>query len=225
MPGCSSLYAQYDESCRDMYRRLGIRTVGDLRAEREMTRAPSAWADVCGARLVCLPVAEGGEGADTNYIRMLLDGELDRFDADDMAAFYIQLLERRADRLGDAYRILAVDSNLPVLVHCAAGKDRTGVFIALVLSSLGVPDELVVQDYALTEVLRPNRIDAYAERFVAAGRDPEIARVLFESPAIAMASMLRYLREEFGGVRGYLVQHAQVTAEAIGAVGANLLSQ
>ncbi|GGL15922.1 protein-tyrosine-phosphatase [Nocardia jinanensis] len=223
MPGGSGSYAIYDESARAEYQRLGLRTVIDLRAGQETSRAPTAWAQVCGARLVLLPVAEGGEGADTNYIRMLISGELDGFGIEDMARFYTDLLLRRAEQFGAAYRVLAEDRDLPALVHCAAGKDRTGVFTALVLSSLGVPDELVIEDYALTELLRPNRIDAYADRFTAVGRDPEIARVLFESPAAAMASTLRYLQEQYGGARGYLAEMARVPAEVVDAVCSNLL--
>lgn len=223
MPGGSASYAIYDAAAREQYLRLGLRAVVDLRAEQEMLRGPTAWADVSGARLVQIPIAEGGEGADTNYIRMLLDGEMDHFGVDDMSTFYIDLLERRAEQLGRAYRVVADAENLPALVHCAAGKDRTGIFVALVLSSLGVPDAFVVEDYALTGVLRPNRIDTYADRFVAAGRDPEIARLLFEAPAASMASTLAYLDAEYGGAEQYLVSRAGVDRERVDALRALLL--
>ncbi|WP_067650368.1 tyrosine-protein phosphatase [Nocardia harenae] len=221
--GDEALHSIYDESAGARYRDLGVRTVIDLRADLETERAPSAWARACGAELVRLPVAEGGEGADTNYLRMLLDGELAGFGIADMTTFYTDMLLRRAGQLGAAYRILAEPQRLPVLVHCAAGKDRTGVFVALVLSSLGVPGEHVVRDYALTEVLRPNRIDAYAERFAAASRDVEAARALFGSPAAAMEATLRYLDERFGGAAGYLAEVAGVSGRVVDAVRANLL--
>ena len=224
LPGGSTSYAIYDPAADEHYQCLGLRTVVDLRAEQETARAPSAWADICGARLVRLPIAEGGEGADTDYIRQLLAGELDSFGVDDMARFYLDLLRRRATQFGTAYRLLADEGNLPMLVHCAAGKDRTGVFIALVLSSLGVPDEVVVEDYALTQVLRPNRVAAYADRFTAVGRDPDIARVLFESPAAAMGSMLEHLHESFGGAVDYLIRFAGVPAHVIEAVRSNMLA-
>lgn len=219
----SDTYAVYSAEADVELAKLGLSTVVDLRAEHEAGRAPSAWADVCGARLVALPIAEGGEGADTNYIRMLLDGEIECFDSDSMAEFYVQMLQRRAEPLGAAFRLLADPSNLPLLVHCAAGKDRTGILVALVLLAVGVPDSVVVEEYSLTQILRPNRVDSYAHLFVAAGRDPEIGRVLFESPSSAMVSTLSYLQEEFGGVVGYLTGPAGVSGDDIGAVRKNLL--
>ncbi|MGB6243386.1 tyrosine-protein phosphatase [Gordonia sp. (in: high G+C Gram-positive bacteria)] len=213
--GGPSSYSFYDPTNEVDYRRLALRTVIDLRAAQEVSAAPTAWARACGARLYEFPIAEGGEGADTNYLKMLLTGELDRFDAVAMGRFYIDLLERRADRWGAAYRLLAEAGNLPALVHCAAGKDRTGVFIALVLSSLGVPDDDVTKDYALTDVYRPDRIDAYADRFRAVGRDPEIGRALFESPREAMTTMLDHLKAVYGGAVGYLVSRAGVDAETV----------
>ncbi|NKY64514.1 tyrosine-protein phosphatase [Gordonia rubripertincta] len=224
-PGGPSSYSFYDAEHDAHYRSLEVRTVIDLRAEAEFTRAPSAWASATGGTLHQLPIAEGGEGADTNFFQMLLTGELTAFDATDMGRFYVALLEQRADVLGAAYRLLADRSALPVLVHCAAGKDRTGVFVALVLRSLGVAEEVVVQDYALTGVLRPNRVDASADRIVAAGRDPEIARVLFDAPAEAMRFALAHLTERYGDAAHYLTDRAGVSAADLAAVRLNLLER
>lgn len=209
-PGGPPTYSFYDAELDPHYRGLRVQTVIDLRAVKEAALAPTAWARATGARLVELPIVEGGDGADTNYIRKLLTGELERFDTTDLGRFYIHLLEHRADVWGEAYRVLAEAESLPALVHCAAGKDRTGVFIALVLSSLGVPDDVVALDYSLTDVFRPNRIEAYADRFRAVGRDPESARALFESPRDAMTTMLDHLSTDYGGVHGYLSDRAGV---------------
>ena len=222
-PGGPASYSFYDRSQDHRYRGLGLRTVIDLRSAVEISRAPTAWAEATGARLCEIPINEGGEGADTNYVGMLLTGELERFDAEALGRFYLDLLERQGQNWGRAYRLLTDPGCLPALVHCAAGKDRTGVFIALLLSSLGVADNLVAEDYALTGILRPNRIDAYADRFLAAGRDPDIARALFESPAEAMLSMLEQLSEHYGGTQGYLRQEAGVTQEDLDAVRRNLV--
>lgn len=222
-PGGPASYSFFDVQQETHYQRLGLRAIIDLRSEKEISAAPTAWVMATGAQLYEVPINEGGEGADTNYIRMLLTGELESFDADALGRFYIDLLRHRAESWGNAFRVLAGGDNLPALVHCAAGKDRTGVFIALVLSSLGVPGDVVAEDYALTGKLRPNRIDAYAERFIAAGRDPEIARALFESPDEAMGAMLDYLTAHYGGATEYLLRQAGVTRSELEAVNRNLL--
>ncbi|HEY5855658.1 MAG TPA: tyrosine-protein phosphatase, partial [Aldersonia sp.] len=95
MPGGSSQYAIYNHSADEQYKSLNLRTVIDLRASGEVLRSPTAWATVCAADLVEIPIAEGGEGADTNYMRMLLSGEMEAFGIDDMTRFYIRLVERR----------------------------------------------------------------------------------------------------------------------------------
>lgn len=222
-PGGPVSYSFFEKSQGHRYRSLGLRSVIDLRSELEISRAPTLWAEVTGARLHEIPINEGGEGADTNYIGMLLSGELEHFGAEDLGRFYIDLLQHQGKSWGRAFRVLAASAKLPALVHCAAGKDRTGVFIALVLSSLGVPDEVVVEDYALTGKLRPHRINAYADRFIAAGRDPEIARALFESPVEAMHTMLDHLSAHYGGAVSYLIAEAGVTRDDVEAVRRHLV--
>lgn len=65
---------------------------------------------------------------------------------------YVDILEYTKPAVADILRLLISDDNTPVLIHCAHGKDRTGVVIAVILGCLGVEDELVAQDYAQSEV-------------------------------------------------------------------------
>lgn len=66
---------------------------------------------------------------------------------------YLDILEHCKGPIVDAIRVIADGRNLPVLVHCAHGKDRTGVIIALVLGALGVEEDIIVEDYAKSEVI------------------------------------------------------------------------
>ena len=65
---------------------------------------------------------------------------------------YVDILEYTKPAVADILRLLISEDNVPVLVHCAHGKDRTGVMIAVILGCLGVEDELIAQDYAQSEV-------------------------------------------------------------------------
>jgi protein-tyrosine phosphatase len=112
---------------------------------------------------------------------------------------------------------------VPVLVHCSAGKDRTGMFAALVLEALGVPRPVVVRDYAMTGVFRPNRVAAYAESFAAAGIRSGDVRVLFETPAAAMQATPAHLDERYGGAAGYLRSGGLADAD-LELIRANLLT-
>ena len=67
---------------------------------------------------------------------------------------YVDVLEYTKPAVVDILRLLISEDNTPVLIHCAHGKDRTGVMIAVILGCLGVEDELIAQDYAQSEVSR-----------------------------------------------------------------------
>lgn len=69
-----------------------------------------------------------------------------------LAEQYLTMLEFTKPVVADIMRLLLEDDNVPVLIHCAHGKDRTGVIVALILGCLEVEDEVIAQDYSLSEV-------------------------------------------------------------------------
>lgn len=69
-----------------------------------------------------------------------------------LAEQYVGMLEHVKPVVADIMRLLLDESNVPVLIHCAHGKDRTGVIIALILGCLEVEDEIIATDYSLSEV-------------------------------------------------------------------------
>ncbi len=222
-PGASPVCSIFDGAHADAYRELGVRTVLDLRSVGEQGRVPTAWPLATGAEHVAVPIEEGGEG-DTDYVGQIRDGRRSSFDAADMAAYYDSMLHRRAAGLGAALRVIADPDRLPVLVHCAAGKDRTGVVVALLLEVLGTPRDVVVAEYALTGVLRPNRVRAYAHLFAGTGVDLADVAVLFDTPAAAMGGALAGLDAEYGSVPAYLRQCCGVTGADLDALRAHLVS-
>ena len=81
---------------------------------------------------------------------------------------YLQLMEQSRPCFEGIFTLLADANHYPSAFYCAAGKDRTGMVSALLLRVLGVPDEQIIEDYALTEAPSEERLVA---RFVALGRD------------------------------------------------------
>ncbi len=71
-----------------------------------------------------------------------------------LAEQYVMMLELTKPVVADLLRLLLKEENVPVLIHCAHGKDRTGVIIAVILGCLEVDDEVIAQDYSLSEVIR-----------------------------------------------------------------------
>ncbi|WP_054814725.1 tyrosine-protein phosphatase [Nocardia arizonensis] len=119
---------------------------------------------------------------------------------------YIGYLEHSADNIVTALDLLASMDNLPALVHCAAGKDRTGVVIAMLLAVLGVREEDIVADYAATG---PNiaALRARAQRTAtarSAGIDmAAVPEWVFAADASTMRNFLSHLSVEFGGARAW----------------------
>ena len=222
-PGADEVHAIWDQAHAEHFKRLDLRTVLDLRAPREIEITPSAWDLATGARVMSMPILEGGEGSATYVMGQLMSGERKRFGVQDMVELYRATIARQAKVFGEIVRVLANPDTTPTLVHCSAGKDRTGIAVALVLDVLGVDRDLVVQDYALTGQFRPNRVNLYVETFEKAGLRPDDVRVLFETPAEAMEATLAHVDEEYGGTRSYFIGLSGLGPSDLEALHHNLL--
>jgi protein-tyrosine phosphatase len=114
---------------------LGLRTVVDLRTTAEVRAAPSALDDA---------------GLATFHVPLFDASAIGRLPPE-LAAVYRYMIDDCGAQIASAIRLLCSDGALPGLVHCTAGKDRTGLVVALVLEVIGVPDEIIAADYALSE--------------------------------------------------------------------------
>lgn len=104
---------------------------------------------------------------------------------------------------------LVAEAPAPVLVHCAAGKDRTGLVVALALRAVGVEAGAVLADYALTTEAMPAVIAReLADAQQARGwRLEDVPREYLEAPVEALAEVLRSWDEHPGGVAGWITDH------------------
>ena len=136
-----------------LMRDFGLTTVIDLRSTAELTAEGPAPLDAVGSvRHVHLPVLpEQGHATDVVADVLLTREDQDRarYSGDPRAGHYLGYLEDRPGQVVDALRTIA-RSEGTALVHCAAGKDRTGVVVALALSAAGVRADAVIADYAAT---------------------------------------------------------------------------
>ncbi|MTD54086.1 tyrosine-protein phosphatase [Amycolatopsis pithecellobii] len=130
---------------------LGLRTVVDLRSTNEVeAEGPGPLRSVGGVRHLHLSMLpERGQmtdaAADALYTRR--EKALARYPDDPMCALYLGYLEDRPENVVAALRAITGSPNA-TLVHCAAGKDRTGVVVALSLTAVGVERDAVIEDYA-----------------------------------------------------------------------------
>ena len=199
-----------DETDRPALTALGIRTVIDLRRPSEVTRDGRVPAyDGLTYRHVH---PEHRAWAEQTY---LPGTSLARYLAD----LYADLARTGTAGLAEAIGLIADSANAPVVVHCVAGKDRTGIVCGLTLAVLGVTDDDIAADYALS-----SEASARFSAWVAATTPEaeELPPPFLASPAEAMILFLTELREGYGSVEGYL-RHAGVTDGQLAALRAHLL--
>lgn len=97
-----------------------------------------------------------------------------------------------------------IKENKPgILIHCTAGKDRTGLACALLLSLAGVSDDMVALEYNLTEIGLADRLNKLLQAKTT--YTPEQLRNMMSSKAVVMLLTLKYIRNEYGSVREYLL--------------------
>lgn len=200
------------EAGQKVFVELGIRTVVDLRRPEEVAedgRIPEF--DGYAYQHIFLPHPHWphAEFADTSArARYLADR-------------YAELADHAAVGLGEALRTIAEAGNAPLVMHCIAGKDRTGTLSALTLSLLGVADDDVAEDFALSEAAEPLYRE-YLRR-----TDPEAAAKRWQhiivSPREAMVLFLAELRKRHGSVPEYAASIG-VTADHVAAMRAHLLA-
>ncbi len=189
---------------------LGVKTVIDLRREFEVRRhgrvAEHYGVDYHNIVINHVDWEEVDHPAGTVHARWLADR-------------YLNFADEGAEGLRDSLRLIADPAAAPVIVHCMAGKDRTGTVCALTLSLLGVSDEDIAADYALTTTSMAS-LTAYLLK-----TNPEAVQGnehMFDSPPEAMLLFLSDLRRLHGSVSDY-VQHIGLTTDEIATMRAHLL--
>ncbi|MGI5282903.1 tyrosine-protein phosphatase [Nonomuraea polychroma] len=162
----------------------GLRLIADLRGDDE--RTPGDWAAVLGSAVRHVPLGAGSVASPTHLASLPPD-----LDLGDM---YVALLQHR--RTWFAGVVAEIADWLPALVHCAAGKDRTGIVIALILDLVGVDHEAIVRDYALTAKALPDMLLTLGIEL-----PPGAPPALLEAPESAMRTLLAALSAQGGAER------------------------
>jgi hypothetical protein len=142
------------------------------------------------------------------------------------AEFYALMLESGAGAYVTALETLADSASLPAVFFCVAGKDRTGCFAAIVLGLLGVSDEDIIQDYALTQEILPvltERRIARDGHDVEAERWKDIPSDLREARAHVMEELVSIVNAQWDGWEGY-ARAVDVSPEVVSRLREELLS-
>ncbi|MFD9394429.1 tyrosine-protein phosphatase [Streptomyces sp. NPDC060000] len=198
---------------------LGLHTIFDFRnAADQRLEGPDV--ELPGVRNVNLPLSDPADGAE--FWKMVRDGEIDQLRgilgdgraAGRMIASYRSIIKGRTAEHARVLHSLAEDS-VPALMHCAAGKDRAGLSIAVTLLAVGVEREAILADY-LESNAKHRRYRVRRSATSTAAYSPEVMELLgplFDARAEYFAAAVETIEETWGGVDAYLEQGLGLTPE------------
>ncbi|MFI1564829.1 tyrosine-protein phosphatase [Streptomyces sp. NPDC020490] len=196
---------------------LGLHTVFDFRnAADQRLEGPDV--ELPGVRNVNLPLSDPADGAE--FWKMVRDGDLDQLReilgdgkaAGRMIGSYRLIIKERTGEHTRVLHALAEDS-VPALMHCAAGKDRAGLSVAVTLLAVGVERDAIFADY-LESNAKHRRYRVQRGGNSASAYSPEVMELLsplFEAREEYLAAAFETIEETWGGVDPYLEQGLGVT--------------
>ena len=175
--------------------KLGLRTVIDLRSDKEIAVQPSVFATRQEVRYHHISLFDRLAPVDVMFReRGLID----------LSERYIAALDVCHPALLRVANTIADADDGVVLFNCTAGKDRTGIVAAMLLSIAGVSADDIAGDYALTAEIAAPLMQRLKEGAIRRGLEEAAAARLLSSERSAMELFLRHVEERHGGFLGYL---------------------
>ncbi len=210
---------------------LGIRTICDLRRERERRAAPTRWHQGDSTSHRHLPLI--GEEGPTTLERIVNDAVASRDRAaarQIMIDLYLRLVtDRQAlDHLRQLFQLIA-DGEVPVLIHCSGGKDRTGVSCALILWTLGVAMDDIMADFMLSQTLYADRVDINAmapqvfDHQQSGHWDVDALRPVYSVEPAYLDTAMGHVRDTYRDAEGFVTQGLGLEADIVAEIRRNLL--
>lgn len=204
---------------------LGVKLICDLRSHEEEVEAPDKLPQNPSPVYAHLPLV----AADNQRERLMaLFFNRSKFTTMMPDMYTRVIIDGNAHLYGDILRRLANPDNLPTLIHCTAGKDRTGVAVMLILSLLGVPEDVIIADYSLSNLYYDHflKYGRMAIRSIAwTGVSAEDLQPLFISHPDTLRAAIAHIHRKYGSVENYLRSAAGVNDDTQRKIKENLLQK
>jgi len=206
---------------------LGVKTVYDLRGEEEKETFPQRLPEIVPVQVVSLPVFYQGLDPWVMARRIVISGDVEEGEFHDVMveAYRSYALDFRTE-WSTLLKGLAEPVTLPALIHCTYGKDRTGVAVAIVLRSLDVPWENVMEGYLLSNKFWESKTDLYSclANCASCFRTPRSeVRALMEVRPEYLEAAFAAIDEKYGSFEGYLQEGLGIDDATVERLRATLL--
>jgi protein-tyrosine phosphatase len=203
---------------------FGFESVMDLRSNEEIELFPNQWAKHAGIGYykhdysITNMIPQSGDAQNAASVQNI-----------DLAQMYPGIAMSLKPQLKQYFTLLA-DGKAPIMVNCSAGQDRTGITSALLLTVLGVPHQMVVEDYLLSSDFRRPQIERGNVDLAAHAKDNAFAAMMARyaqgeqthaAPLVAkdgtpyLEYALRQIQKDYGSVEGFLTKEVGVTPQQL----------
>ena len=205
----SAHLAELTDADHALLQRIGIRLVCDFRTIEEAEGQPDRLPPDGSMEYLHMPIAHG-KFDPAEAIGRIKKGDISWLTDDFMSTNYLKQIDDFADLWKRFFERLMDRHNRPLVFHCTAGKDRTGVCAALILLAAGVPESTVIADHALSNTFNApviRRIEHEIRKF---GIDPDDMRSYLSAPREAMEAVVAHLKQHYGSAKDSLVDTAGI---------------
>lgn len=221
------LHALTEQDFDDLSR-LGLRLVCDLRSEHERRKKPTVWPQRFVPQTVLMEVNADLRANNAGLLQILRQSPSPEGAAEMMASVYRLVPGMLAQYVATLFSALASEQQMPLVFHCSAGKDRTGILSAIILLALGVPRAAVLEDYLKTaRYQNRSKLQLHLDEFLgpifAPAKPPqEVVSILIGVESRYLEDALAAMGESDGRIDDYL-HGAGVSREQIEAMRERLL--
>lgn len=181
---------------------IPLTSIIDLRAKGEIKQAPDKQPPSV-RRAFSLNIAPGNLSPERIQLGISRD-DVDELMMEMNCLFVTELT--CLDNFREMFRILKDKSNLPLLYHCSAGKDRAGMATALILFSLGVSEKTIIHDYMLSKEYLADKYASIIEKY------PKVEPLFTVKPEYLKAG-IKQIKKEHGSIESFLVNILNVDIE------------
>ena len=211
----------------------GIRVIYDLRSAPEIKRDGPEWAGIIedatdpfkpyGIKREWVPVfAEADYGPEQVALRYK---EYTRSGPEGFVKAYSDILLAGKESYRTIFQHLAQKAPSPCVVHCTAGKDRTGVLVALLFMLAGAPAEVIAKEYSLTDLglasLKPLFIERLLKNPALAGNRDGVENMVSSREENMMATVTM-IEKDYGSAQRYMMEHCGLTESEVKQLKQNL---
>lgn len=190
----------------DAMKKLDIKTVVDLRTDGEVDHAPDNIPPNEGVDWIHIPITGITDEELERTNKEIRKQTAEEFDgAGKMETVMERFADQGAQDFAQVFSLLLDEDNSSLVYHCTAGKDRTGLLTALILSSLGVSEEVIMQEYLLSNYYRHEKMERNARLGAhILGIETEASRAIMDVRPNYLNSSYKLMQSKYGSIQNYL---------------------